>query len=86
MSSNLSIRFIHPDANGRGREPLEEVLAHGTEKLAFACAFMTDAKVILRGQAVPTQSLNQKPHLSCQFWFSTPKVRPDPVFGPKGTA
>ena len=43
MSSNLSIRFIHPDANGRGREPLEEVLAHGTEKLAFACAFMTDA-------------------------------------------
>ena len=43
MSSNLTIRFIHPDANGRGREPLEEVLAHGTEKLAFACAFMTDA-------------------------------------------
>jgi hypothetical protein len=43
MSSNLSVRFIHPDANGRGREPLEEVLAHGTEKLAFACAFMTDA-------------------------------------------
>lgn len=43
MSSNLSIRFIHPDANGRGREPLEEVLAHGTEKLVFACAFMTDA-------------------------------------------
>jgi hypothetical protein len=26
MSSNLSIRFIHPDANGRGREPLEELL------------------------------------------------------------
>jgi hypothetical protein len=23
MSSNLSIRFIHPDANGRGREPLK---------------------------------------------------------------
>lgn len=43
MSSNLSIRFIHPDANDRGRESLEEVLAHGTEKLAFACAFMTDA-------------------------------------------
>jgi hypothetical protein len=43
MSSNLNIRFIHPDANGRGREPLEEVLAHGTQKLAFACAFMTDA-------------------------------------------
>jgi hypothetical protein len=43
MSSNLNIRFIHPEANGRGREPLEEVLAHGTEKLAFACAFMTDA-------------------------------------------
>jgi len=43
MSSNLSIRFIHPDANGRGREPLEEVLALGSQKLAFACAFMTDA-------------------------------------------
>lgn len=43
MSSNLNIRFIHPDANGRGREPLEEVLAHGSKKLAFACAFMTDA-------------------------------------------
>lgn len=43
MSSNLNVRFIHPDANGRGREPLEEVLAHGTQKLAFACAFMTDA-------------------------------------------
>lgn len=43
MSSNLSIRFIHPDANGRGRVSLEEVLAHGTEKLAFACAFMSDA-------------------------------------------
>ena len=43
MSSNLSIKFIHPDANGRGREPLEEVLALGSQKLAFACAFMTDA-------------------------------------------
>jgi hypothetical protein len=43
MSSNLNIRFIHPNANGRGREPLEEVLAHGSKKLAFACAFMTDA-------------------------------------------
>ena len=43
MSSNLKIRFIHPNANGRGREPLEEVLAHGSKKLAFACAFMTDA-------------------------------------------
>lgn len=43
MSSNLSIRFIHPEANDRGREPLEEVLAHGSHKLAFACAFMTDA-------------------------------------------
>jgi len=30
MSSNLTIRFIHPDANGRGRKSLEEVLAHGT--------------------------------------------------------
>ena len=35
-----------------------------------------------RGQAVPTRSLNQKPHLLGQFWFSTPKVRPDPLFGP----
>jgi len=43
MSSNLRIRFIHPNANGRGREPLEEVLAHGSKKLAFACAFITDA-------------------------------------------
>jgi hypothetical protein len=43
MSSNLSIKFIHADANGRGREPLEEVLAHGSKKLAFACAFMTNA-------------------------------------------
>jgi len=33
MSSNLSIRFIHPDANGRGREPLEEVLAHKEKKV-----------------------------------------------------
>jgi hypothetical protein len=24
MSSNLKIRFIHPDANGRGREPHEK--------------------------------------------------------------
>ena len=32
MSSNLSVRFIHPDSNGRG--PLEEVRAHGTHKLA----------------------------------------------------
>lgn len=54
MSSNLSIRFIHPDANGRGREPLEEVLAHGTEKLAFACAFMTDA-----GYAIVSPHLHQ---------------------------
>lgn len=54
MSSNLSIRFIHPDANGRGREPLEEVLAHGTEKLAFACAFMTDA-----GYAIISPYLHQ---------------------------
>ena len=36
----------------------------------------------LRGQAVPNRSLNQKPHLSGQFGFSTPKVRPDPVLGP----
>lgn len=43
MSSNLNIRFIHPDANHKGREPLAEVLAHGSKKLAFACAFMTDA-------------------------------------------
>ena len=54
MSSNLSIRFIHPDANGRGREPLEEVLAHGTHKLAFACAFMTDA-----GYAIVSPYLHQ---------------------------
>jgi hypothetical protein len=54
MSSNLSIRFIHPDANGRGREPLEEVLAHGTQKLAFACAFMTDA-----GYAIISPYLHQ---------------------------
>lgn len=54
MSSNLSIRFIHPDANGRGREPLEEVLAHGTGKLAFACAFMTDA-----GYAIISPYLHQ---------------------------
>lgn len=54
MSSNLSIRFIHPDANGRGREPLEEVLAHGTHKLAFACAFMTDA-----GYKIISPYLNQ---------------------------
>ena len=54
MSSNLSIRFIHADANGRGREPLEEVLAHGTEKLAFACAFMTDA-----GYAIISPYLHQ---------------------------
>ncbi len=40
-------------------------------------------RIFLRGQAVPTRSLNQKPHLSCQFWFSTQKVRPDPVFGPE---
>ena len=32
-----------------------------------------------RGQAVPTRSLNQKPHHSGQFRFSTPKVRPDPI-------
>jgi hypothetical protein len=54
MSSNLKIRFIHPDANGRGREPLEEVLVHGTQKLAFACAFMTDA-----GYAIISPYLNQ---------------------------
>jgi hypothetical protein len=54
MSSNLSIRFIHPDANGRGREPLEEVLAHGTQKLGFACAFMTDA-----GYAIISPYLHQ---------------------------
>jgi hypothetical protein len=54
MSSNLSIRFIHPDANGRGREPLQEVLKHGTEKLAFACAFMTDA-----GYAIISPYLHQ---------------------------
>jgi hypothetical protein len=54
MSSNLSVRFIHPDANGRGREPLEEVLAHGTQKLAFACAFMTDA-----GYAIISPYLHQ---------------------------
>ena len=42
-------------------------------------------RIFLRGQAVPTRSLNQKPHLSCQFWFSTPKVRPNPVFGPPKT-
>ena len=40
-------------------------------------------RIFLRGQAVPTRSLNQKPHLSCQFWFSTPKVRPDPLLGPR---
>ncbi len=34
-----------------------------------------------RGQAVPTQGLNRKPSLSPEFWFSTPKVRPDPMFG-----
>lgn len=54
MSTNLTIRFIHPDANGRGREPLKEVLAHGTEKLAFACAFMTDA-----GYAIISPYLHQ---------------------------
>ena len=32
-----------------------------------------------RGQAVPTRSLNQKPHHLGQFRFSTPKVRPDPI-------
>ena len=32
-----------------------------------------------RGQAAPTRSLNQKPHHSGQFRFSTPKVRPDPI-------
>ena len=49
-----------PDANGRGREPLEEVLAHGTEKLAFACAFMTDAKVILRVSGLTHQQPEPK--------------------------
>jgi len=32
-----------------------------------------------RGQAVPTRSLNQISRLLVGFWFSTPKVRPDPV-------
>ena len=48
-----------------------------------AAAEVGELEVFLRGHAVPTRSLNQKPHLSGQFWFSTPKVRPDPLFGPE---
>ena len=32
-----------------------------------------------RGQAVPILCLNRNWHLLVGFWFSTPKVRPDPV-------
>ena len=32
-----------------------------------------------RGQAVPILSLNRNWHLLVGFWFSAPKVRPDPV-------
>ena len=34
------------------------------------------------GQAVPGNHLNRNSLLSREFWFSTQKVRPDPVFGP----
>ena len=33
------------------------------------------------GQAVPIRSLNQNWRLLVGFWFSTPRVRPDPMFG-----
>ena len=32
-----------------------------------------------RGQAVPIICLNRNWHLLVGFWFSAPKVRPDPV-------
>ena len=37
------------------------------------------------GQAEPTRSLNQNPCHLGEFRFSNPKVRPDPVFGPRFT-
>ena len=40
-----------------------------------------DARGARRGQALPILSLNRNWHLLVGFWFSTPKVRPDPVFG-----
>jgi hypothetical protein len=44
------------------------------------------ARLSLRGQAVPIRSLNLNQRKIREFGFSQKKVRPDPVFGPKGTA
>jgi len=35
------------------------------------------------GQAVPGNHLHRNSVLSRDLWFSNPKVRPDPVFGPR---